>query len=796
MVKNMRNLVVFILLALAFIGCNSTDVVLRSQTDLNVSIPPDEAEVVQTALEIFSGDYQKVFGGNIVQAENAQLIIGTLGNHSDAEKMITPATIEALRTHEEGFAIQVKDSKIYVLGSDKRGTAYGILELSRLIGVSPWEWWADSSIEKKNKVTLKNGLNLMEHPSVGRRGIFLNDEDWGLTPWSYKTNEPSDIKGQIGPKTHARIFELLLRLRANTFWPAMHDCSVAFYLTPGNKEMADKYGIFVGTSHCEPMVRNTNAEWNQWAASIKPGSGASPASRIYDYVNNRENVLKFWEERVKELAGSDNIYTLGIRGVHDSKMLGANTLQEQKDAIINVLKDQRNMIAQYVSPNVEEVSQVFIPYKEVLDVYNMGLEVPEDVALMWCDDNYGYIRHFPTPEEAARKGGNGVYYHASYWGRPHDYLWLATNHPAQIYTQMKLAYDKGAKDMWVLNVGDIKPAEYLIELFLDMAWNIDAIGNNKQGLDQHLQNWLIREFGNKNAKELLAVMNEYYRLAYIRKPEFMGNTRTEEKDPAYKIVTDLPWTEEEIRQRLAEYKVIEDKVKDISASIHPEKRNAWFQLIEYPVRGASEMNKKHLYGQLARHGKESWSLSDAAYDEIIAMTEQYSNMADGKWRYMMDAHPRKLPVFDRVPQTTATTPLVQETPLHLFNGTAYTAHKGDTPLAHGLGYQREAINLPLNSTVSYPFETTSTDSIRIEVALAPNHPVNGKTIRYSIAIDNEEPQIIDYRTEGRSEEWKENVLRNQAIRITGHAVKQSGKHTLNITALDEGVIVDQIKLFR
>lgn len=786
----MKKIIANIVFGLTLVGCSSGDVVFRSQTDLNVLISPNEAEVVQTALDIFAKDYHNVFGGKVIQSSDGQVVIGTVGHNSDAEKMIDWETVEYLRMHEEGFVMQAKNGKLYILGSDKRGTAYGILELSRVIGISPWEWWADSTVEKKKEVRLEDGLNWFEYPSVTRRGIFLNDEDWGLTPWSYKTNEPSDIKGQIGPNTHARIFELLLRLRANTFWPAMHDCSVAFYLTPGNKEMADKYGIFVGTSHCEPMVRNTNAEWKQWAAKL--GSGASP---VYDYVNNRENVLKFWEERVKELAGSDNIYTLGIRGVHDSKMLGANTLQEQKDAITNVLKDQRNMIAQFVNPNMEEVSQVFIPYKEVLDVYNMGLEVPEDVTLMWCDDNYGYIRHFPTTEEAARKGGNGVYYHISYWGRPHDYLWLATNHPAQIYTQMKLAYDKGAKDMWVLNVGDIKPAEYLIELFLDMAWNIDAIENSSEGLDQHLFNWLKREFGNKNAEELLPVMKEYYRLAYIRKPEFMGNTRTEEKDPAYSVVTDLPWSEKEIRQRLNEYKVIEDKVKKISASIAPEKHNSWFQLIEYPVRGASEMNKKHLYGQLARHGKESWTLSDAAYDEIVLLTEQYNNIENGKWRYIMDFQPRKLPVYDRVPHSTATVPLVQnEEPLYLFNGTAYTAYEGDKPLAHGLGYQQEAISLPLNSTVSYPFETTSTDSIWVEVSLAPNHPVAGSTIRYAISIDKEEAQVVDYRTEGRSEEWKENVLRNQAIRTTAHGTKQPGKHVLSITAMDEGVVIDQIKL--
>ena len=411
------------------------DVVFKSGKDLKINILPYETEVVTTALDIFRKDYQRVFDADVVEASKAHVIIGTIGLGSKAEKKLSEQTLNELKSHREAFALQVKEGKIYIVGSDKRGTAYGILELSRLIGVSPWEWWADSFIEKKEIFTLKEGFSMLEYPSVKHRGIFINDEDWGLMPWSGKTYEPSDRPGNIGPKTHARIFELLLRLRANTFWPAMHGCSVPFYLVEGNKEMADKYGIYVGTSHCEPMVRNTNGEWKREERGQ------------YDYVHNRDSVLKFWRERVTELAGSDNIYTLGIRGEHDSKMLGANTVEEQKAAIANVLKDQRKMIAELVNPDVEQVSQVFIPYKEVLDVYNAGLKVPEDVSLMWCDDNYGYIRHFPTKEEAARKGGNGVYYHVSYWGRPHDYLWLSTCHPGLLYTQMKMAYDKGARDM-------------------------------------------------------------------------------------------------------------------------------------------------------------------------------------------------------------------------------------------------------------------------------------------------------------------------------------------------------------
>lgn len=760
------------------------DVVFSNKSDLRVRMADKEAEVVHTALRIFDRDYGSVFGRKVVRSHEADVIVGTIGNGSFAESALGEQVVNDLRPHKEGYVLLVKEGKLFVLGSDKRGTAYGLLELSRLIGVSPWEWWADSPVAPKEQFVLAEGFYRMEYPSVAYRGIFLNDEDWGLTPWSWQNHEPSEVEGTIGPKTHARIFELLLRLRANTFWPAMHTCSVAFYLTPGNKEVADQYGILVGTSHCEPMARNTNAEWRL------AGKGE------YDYVHNRENVLRFWEERVRQLAGSDNIYTLGIRGVHDGKMQGADTPDEQKAALERVLKDQREMIARYVNADVGQVPQVFIPYKEVLEAYRAGLEVPEDVTLMWCDDNYGYIRHLPDEQERARKGGNGVYYHVSYWGRPHDYLWLATNHPAQLYTQMKLAYDKGARDMWILNVGDIKPAEYLTELFMDMAWDIRGIKNNAKGLEEHLSAWLSREFGVENAHGLLAVMNEYYRLAYIRKPEFMGNTRTEEKDPAFKVVKDLPWSEAEIKERLQDYEDISERVVQLSSRIAPEKQAAWFQLVEYPVRAAAEMNKKHLYAQLARHGQADWQQSDAAYDAIVALTQKYNSLNGGKWKGIMDFRPRRLPVFDRVPHESTQAPLPEtRVPLALLNGVDYTDFTGEQPVSHGMGYRRGAISLSQGSSVAYDFAADCADSLRIEVALAPNHPVEGEKLRFKIGVDDGMPRVIDYHTEGRSEEWKVNTLRNQAIREVVLPVRKKQSHRLVITAVDEGVVVDQVKLY-
>jgi len=756
----------------------------KKGNDLQVSVNKNEAEVVHTAIDIFSRDFQQVFQGKVISGSVGDVLIGTIGQNSEAEKSVTSTDLQELRTKREGFLLEVQNGKLIVLGSDKRGTVYGILEISRLIGVSPWEWWADSPISNKDKLTLKNGFRTLQSPSVKHRGIFINDEDWGLTPWSYKNFEPSNIKGSIGPKTHARIFELLLRLRANTFWPAMHECSMAFYMTPGNKQMADKYGIYVGTSHCEPMMRNTNAEWK------KAGTGD------YNYITNRENILKFWEERTIELAGSDNIYTLGIRGVHDGKMQGANTVQEQKEAITQILKDQREMIKRIVNPDVEKVSQVFIPYKEVLDVYNAGLEVPEDVSLMWTDDNYGYINHFPNSTERSRKGGNGVYYHVSYWGRPHDYLWLSTTHPAQIYYQMKLAYDKGARDMWIINVGDIKPAEYQLEMLMDMAWDINSIQNDVKSLDNHLKNWLQREFSEKYSDDLLHIMNEYYQLAYIRKPEFMGNTRTEEKEPSFKIVSDLPWIENEINQRIADYQAIDNQVKKISVGIPQSKKSTWFQLIEYPVRAAAEMNKKILYGQLARHGKADWSLSDKAFDTVAALTKQYNELNGAKWKYMMDFQPRKQSVFNKLPHDTVSTPLLQRSkPLMFFNGIDYKYFRGTKPIILGHGYERKAICIEKNTTVNYVFKAKTIKKITVEIALAPNHPVEGKNIRFAVSLDSEPEQLVDFQTTGRSEEWKLNVLRNQAIRKIDFDLNKAGKHILKIRAVDEGVVLDQIKIF-
>lgn len=781
---------------------------LRSGTTVQVICDTSQVEpVVKSALRMLEADLYQVLDAKVqIAAKTSE------STHHPEEKvrgeMVLSVDAPALDYRKEAFLLKASDGKLYIKGSDAHGLAYGILEVSRLLGVSPWVWWADAVPNKKHKFTLKDGYQNEQAPSVEFRGIFVNDEDWGLMPWSGNTYEPSPVKGHIGPKTHARIFELLLRLRANTYWPAMHECTRPFFLTEGNREMARQYGIYIGGSHCEPMASNAAGEWK-----IR-GKGS------YDYVHNKDSVYRFWEERVREVADQPILYTIGMRGVHDGAMQGAKGVKEQKAVLGQVFKDQRHLLATYVNNDSTQVPQLFIPYKEVLDVYHAGLEVPEDVCLVWCDDNYGMVRHFPTAEERLRKGGNGIYYHVSYWGRPHDYLWLGTFSPSLLFQQMSMAWHKGIQKFWILNVGDIKPAEYQIELFLDMAWNMQGIYHgdtpdselqpNNKWLLEHEENFYAREFGKEMAKEMLPVMQEAYRLAYIRKPEFMGNTRTEERDTKFKVISDLPWSENVIRLRLKDYQRLSDQVEKIEKSmlyvaiakgeIAKEKRDTYFQWFKYPIQAAAQMNNKLLYAQLARHGKEDWKKSDEAFDSIARLTKDYNEGFEnhGKWNRIMDFQPRKLPVFNRVPHTTTSQPMVaDESYLAQWNGA--DCSKGKPLPWYGLGYEGKAVGIAKGQELDFELPSKllgKADSVVIEVRMVPTHPVDGNQLRFALSLDGGIPVVKTYQTVGRSEQWKVNTLQCQAVSVITLPLSRLKTHHVCVKALDEGVILDQVRVIK
>ena len=697
------------------------------------------APVVQQALRLFEGDMELVTGKKAVASKNAVIRI-VQGKGSD-----------------DGFCISVKDGRIIIEGNNARGAAYGLLELSRMAGVSPWVWWGDVRPHSQNKLSLPDTFRVEHTPSVQYRGIFINDEDWSLRKWS---------QDDMGPQTYKRLFELMLRLRANIIWPAMHDVSPGFFTVKGNKEMADSFGILIGTSHCEPLLRNNVAEWD-----VK-------ARGAYNYITNREEVKKYWAERLKQVKGSEEFFTIGMRGIHDGSMEGVKTKEEKLNGLQQVIDDQRELIKKYYSKDVEKVPQVFIPYKEVLEIYESGLRVPDDVTLMWCDDNYGYLTRLPDAEQQKRKGGGGVYYHLSYWGRPHDYLWLTTTQPGLIYTEMKAAYDHNCRKLWIANVHDPKVAAYDLELFLDMAWDIDAITPSTIG--KHLERWLCTQFGAEVGHAIAPAMRDFYRLNGIRRPEFMGWTQVEldkKKYPGGKSVpTTTEFTRKQAFERMNDFAKIEATVDVYSQMIPEYLQDAYFAHVLYPVHASAAMTRKMLS-------------NDKAYNLIQMLTEGYNKMNNGKWKGLMSAAPRDLPVFapdvhTELSQHPSAGPYIAR------NACQYDNSTSPCKVIDMLGHSMQAVSLPKGGELMYNFESPVEGDAVLRTALIPTQPSDRGDLRYEVRIDNQPPVVISLKEPYRSEQWKQNVLRGQALKQTPiHLTK--GLHKLYIKALDDHIIVDQ-----
>lgn len=693
---------------------------------------------------------------------------------------------------------------LLIAGSDQRGAVWGTIDLTRELGVSAWEWWADVTPRRVNRLAVDGARRLSDSPSVQYRGIFLNDEDWGLQPWAAKTYEPET--GDIGPKTYARIFELLWRLKANIIWPAMHDSTKPFYQIPGNAETARDYGIVVGTSHAEPMMRNNVREWDDKTRGP------------FNFFTNRAAMIDYWRERAEDVKGFDNIYTIGLRGKHDSGMEGATSPQQARDATAEVIAIQRDLLAKAQGRPATQIPQVLTLYKEVLDVYAAGLKVPDDMTLVWPEDNYGYIHQLSTPAEQRRSGGSGIYYHISYWGRPHDYLWLGTTHPALIREQLDRAWQMDARKIWIVNVGDIKPGEYLTQYFLDLAFDRRAIAQVPR---EHLTDWATRQFGAAHAAEIAAVMTEYYDLAFERRPEFMGFNQTEPTRPV-KIGDYIRSGGGEARARIDRYRAITARAEALAGQLPADREDAFFQLVLYPVRGAASLNERNLRLDLAalytRQGRAGVNAqaeqAKAAHARIVADTAAYNSQNGGKWRGMMDMAPRRLPVFDEplYPQVAASpgaarrAAAIRDIPIatdRIVSLAATSAAAADWEVVPGLGSRGGALRAKLDlrsradtagvTPLDYRFDVSASGDAELRIVAIPVHPLTSKNgLRIAVQLDNRPVQLLDFRTFGRSEEWKQNVLTNSAVRSIPLRQLAKGAHRLRIHALDPGFILDRI----
>ena len=783
-------------------------------------LPKKHDAVVATAAQMFADDMQAVTGQKAVKGNS--IIINQLDKASKSTVKSLKAKgvpVDSLKSLTDGFNITTADGKIYVTGANGRGAAYGLLELSRMAGVSPWIWWGDIVPERRDRLALDDGFSITQGASVEYRGVFLNDEDWSLRPWSYGTYEPGEF-GVIGPKTYRKVFELLMRLRANAIWPAMHTGSRAFFRIPGAKEQADSCGIAIGSSHCEPLLRNNVDEWN------------AKERGAFNYRTNRDAVQQYWIERLKEVKSSEggNLFTIGMRGIHDSSMEGYTTEQEKFDALQQVIDDQQKLIGEYIGDPSRQ-TQVFIPYKEVLQLYEKGLQVPDYVTLMWCDDNYGYMTRLSDPEEQKRPGGGGVYYHLSYWGRPHDYLWLTTTQPGLIYNEMREAYDHNVRKMWIANVHDPKVAGYDLELFLDMAWDID--GMTSENLGEHYKAWLCRQFGQEAGEKLYPAMREFYRLAGQRRPEFMGWSQVEVDKKLYtRGLTPVKPSEfstsefgNELDRYLESYAAVAKTVEEVAKDIKPELRDAYFAAIEYPVLAAEAHAVKLLESQKARaiaNGSTTEGMfarqddlytatarSQQAYQKIRSLTEKYNEeMAGGKWRRSMNMRPRDLPVFGAPDNPTLLTDAevaefiskdkasgphpVKLDGAQAINAIDYSSAAGARTVDM-LGHSLRAVGLEKGGSASYKFTTDKAFKGVLRLGLIPTQPNDDGDLRFSVSVDGGQPTEFSLKEPFRSERWKTQVLRGQALRDLPVELS-AGEHTVEIKALTPHIILDQLML--
>ena len=573
-------------------------------------------------VERVTGQHPKVVNDAVALGKEA-VLIGTLGKSPLIDRLATSGKLDAsaVRGKWETFVIAVVenpmpgvDRALVIAGSDRRGTAYGALEISEQIGVSPWYWWADVTPTHRDTLAVAAAAHVVGPPSVKYRGIFINDEDWGLTPWAAKNLDKS--LGNVGPKTYEKVFELLLRLKANYLWPAMHPVSTEFGQIDENIKLADEWGIVMGASHAEPMNRN-NVHWN--AENRGP----------WRYDTNKSAVDAYWEEWAKKRGPYEAVWSVGMRGIHDSGMQGPRDIGEQVQILQNAIAGQRKLLGQHVGPPAD-VPQAFMPYKEALAQYQAGLKLPEDVTLVWCDDNYGFIRQLSTPAEQTRGGGAGVYYHISYLGVPKPYLWINSTPPALIWAEMSKAVAYGADRIWVVNVGDIKPGEIGIEFWTKLAWKTDRYGPDAQRT--FLREWAGRDFPEAGADEVAAVLDDYYRLAFQRKPELMDGG----------IFSVVNYGEAE--DRLAAYRSLLARTEALAAKVPPAKQDAFFETVLYPMRVAALVNEEYLAADLsrlaARQGRPAANdLARAAADAAVRLpveTDAYNHaVAGGKWDGMM-----------------------------------------------------------------------------------------------------------------------------------------------------------------
>ncbi len=556
------------------------------------------------------------------------VVVGTLGKSEFIQTLAREKKIDfsAIEGKWESFLIQVVprpfpgiESALVICGSDKRGTIYGVYDVSEHIGVSPWHYWADVPPRHQDALYVKAGKFVQGPPSVKYRGLFLNDEAPDLSNWIRAKfgNAPGYTNAaNYGPGFYTNLFELMLRIRANYLWPAMWN-NAFNEDDPENPRLADEYGIVMGTSHQEPMLRAQK----EWDRSLQKTYG----NWNYNNTNQQPALLQFWRDGIRRNKDFESIITLGLRAENDS---GAPIGKDLTEQIVGV---QRKILADEMNPDLTRVPQTWCLYKEVQDFYDQGLRVPDDVTLLWAEDNWGNVRRLPTAEERTRSGGAGIYYHFDYHGGPRSYQWINTSPIPKIWDQMSLAKQYGADRIWIVNVGHFKGYEFPLEYFMHLAWDTSRWTNTN--LDEYTRLWAEREFGPAHAREIAQIVSTYSQYNGRRKPELV-DART------YSVVN-----YQEAEKVAADYEALAKQAEAINEQLPLESRDAFYELVLFPTKACAQLNalylaaaKNALYARQARASANDFA--DATRQLFQAQTNlmDYFNrtFVNGKWEHFMD----------------------------------------------------------------------------------------------------------------------------------------------------------------
>lgn len=797
----------------------------------NACIYVDENDemLVQKTAALLQNDILHVTGKkpmiihSIPSPQKLLIIIGSLQKSFWIKQLVQSKKIDPTPIENKWEAYQIMslhkpfdevDDALVIVGNDRRGTAFGVFELSKQMGISPWYWWADVPIKKQGALYIHQNISIADSPAVKYRGIFINDEAPALSGWS------KENFGGFNHKFYEKVFELMLRLKSNYLWPAMWGS--AFYDDDSlNSKTADEYGIVIGTSHHEPMNR-AHDEWKRF------GKGK------WNYESNETILKHFWEEGIKRARHNETITTVGMRGNGDEPMS-----KETATALLEkIVKDQRNIIEKVTHKPASQTPQLWALYKEVQDYYDKGMRVPDDITLLLCDDNWGNIRKLPKLNEKPRTGGYGIYYHFDYVGGPRNYKWLNTNSIARTWEQMNLAWQYHARQIWIVNVGDIKPMELPISFFLDNAWNPKKY--TADNFSNYFTTWATQQFGKAHAKEIGELLNKYTQYNARRKPELLdANT--------YNVYSEWPKIINDYNQLLLKATSIQKKISVLYY-------DAFFQLVMHPIKACANLNEMYYHVALNKEAfNKKCSKANGYADKVKQLytndsliTIQYHQINKGKWNHMMNqTHIGytywQQPLKNRMPQISYL-PKDSISESNLYDSIVAQTFKANIPKTIKGNIFYEVSNYvsvqATNFTKQFATNTIKWQSIKnigrdgngitafpvthAQQGITSNSPHleydiytynkgeaalnlyfsptlnfhNSSTgLQFAISIDNETPQVISLNKEDSNNNvWEQWAGNNIIVKTTNHTLSKQGEHTIKYWLIDAGIVLQKLVL--